>query len=284
MLPTTTETSTARSRIAVEITNARLRSRASSPGARRARLRMARRAAASMSASTTCSRHDLPEDLGQRRTRGGDARTEPTSTARRTRACSGLGRRRLEDARPPSSSTTRPRRSSRIQPASPETTSSHAAAPCSSRSASRVAGGADAAVGDDHEVVAEPLDQLELVAGEQHGRPARRPPAARRRRRLDGDRVEAGERLVEDEDPGRVHQRGRDLRALLVAERETLDVVARPLAEAEPLEQGGGGALGVTARAARADARSRRSARRAASSGRGPAPRACSRTAGGRRG
>jgi hypothetical protein len=55
---------------------------------------------------------------------------------------------------------------------------------------------------------------------------------------VDGERIEARERLVEDQHLGVVHERGGDLRALLIAERERLDVVAEALAETELLEQG----------------------------------------------
>ena len=53
---------------------------------------------------------------------------------------------------------------------------------------------------------------------------------------VDADRVQAGERLVEDEQLGLVHQRGGELHALLVAERELLDAVAGALGQAEALD------------------------------------------------
>ncbi len=105
--------------------------------------------------------------------------------------------------------------------------------------AQRVAGacGPDAAVGDDHEVVAEALDDVELVRREQHGGSGCRGIRQHALHRLDRHRVEARERLVEHEHLGAVHERRGDLRALLVAEREALDGVVRALAEAEPLQQ-----------------------------------------------
>jgi hypothetical protein len=57
---------------------------------------------------------------------------------------------------------------------------------------------------------------------------------------VDRERVETREGLVEDEHLRVVHQRRGDLRALLVAERERLDVVFESLAEAQLLEQDGG--------------------------------------------
>ena len=66
------------------------------------------------------------------------------------------------------------------------------------------AGGDHAAAGEDADRVAEPLDQVELVAGEDD----RHALAALLEQRLgegvDADRVEAGERLVEDEHLGRL--------------------------------------------------------------------------------
>ena len=50
-------------------------------------------------------------------------------------------------------------------------------------------------------------------------------------------RVQPREGLVEDEDFGVVHEGGGDLRTLLIAERERLDVVAQPLAETQSFQQ-----------------------------------------------
>ncbi len=63
-----------------------------------------------------------------------------------------------------------------------------------------------------------------------------------------GERVEARERLVEDQHLGVVHECGGDLRALLVSEREGLDVVGEALAEPELLEQRGRAGLGIRSR------------------------------------
>ena len=84
---------------------------------------------------------------------------------------------------------------------------------------------------------------------------------ARRARRLDGDRVEARERLVEDEHVGVVHEGGGDLRALLVAERELLDGLVAPLGELEAVEQLVGCGAAHRRRACRAAGRGRRAAR-----------------------
>jgi hypothetical protein len=110
-----------------------------------------------------------------------------------------------------------------------------------------VAGGPDLAVRDDHQVVAEPLDQFELVAREEHRHPGRGPVAQHVDHHLDGERVEARERLVEHQHLGLVHQGGGDLGALLVAEGELLELLAGAFAQAEPLEEPGRAAFGVGA-------------------------------------
>ena len=96
------------------------------------------------------------------------------------------------------------------------------------------------AAGEDADGVAQPLDEVELVAGEDD----RDALAALLEQRLgegvDADRVEAGERLVEDEDLGPADERGGELDALLVAEGQLLHLVAPALAQAEPVDPLGG--------------------------------------------
>ena len=89
---------------------------------------------------------------------------------------------------------------------------------------------------DDRDVLADVLDQLELVAGEEDGGAAGRLVAEHLRERAHRDRVEAGERLVEDEQLRLVHQRRRELRPLLVAVRELLDLRVGAVGETEPLQ------------------------------------------------
>ena len=86
------------------------------------------------------------------------------------------------------------------------------------------------------EAVAEPLDEVELVAGEQDGYAAGGLLAQQVHHRVDRGRVEPGEGFVEDQRLRLVEQRGDDLDALLVAEAELLDPVAAAVGEAEPLE------------------------------------------------
>ena len=87
------------------------------------------------------------------------------------------------------------------------------------------------------QVVAEPLDHVELVAGEQHRHAARGLLPQHGHHVVHGDRVEAGERLVEDQRVRLVHQRGRDLDALLVAQRQLLQRSSARSAMPEPVEQ-----------------------------------------------
>ena len=97
-------------------------------------------------------------------------------------------------------------------------------------------GGDDAAVVDDRDVLADVLDQVELVAGEEDGGAAFCLRAQQLGERLHGDRIEPCERLVEHEQLRLVHERRRKLRPLLVAMRELLQLRRRPLGKAEPLQ------------------------------------------------
>jgi len=89
---------------------------------------------------------------------------------------------------------------------------------------------------DDHDVFADLLDQLELMAREDDCGTARRFAAQDLGEGTDGEWVETGERLVEDEQLRLVNQRRRKLRALLVAVRELLELRVRATFEAEALE------------------------------------------------
>ena len=95
-----------------------------------------------------------------------------------------------------------------------------------------------APVVDQHDPVAEPLDELELMAREHDGHAVVRGLAAQHaREHVDPDRVEPRERLVEHEQVGLVHERGGELHPLLVAERQRLDPVAAALGDPERLER-----------------------------------------------
>ena len=96
--------------------------------------------------------------------------------------------------------------------------------------------GDGAAAIDDDRVLAQVLDEVELVRREQHRRAAARLAHEHLGQGVDGDRVESGERLVEHEHVGLVDEGADQLHALLVAEREVLEVAPRPVAEVEALQ------------------------------------------------
>ncbi len=99
-----------------------------------------------------------------------------------------------------------------------------------------LAGGDDAAAIHDRHLLADVLDQLELVAREQHRCAARRLAAQHLRERLHRDRVEPGEGLVEHQQLRLVHERRRELRPLLVPVRQLLDLRSAALGQSEPVE------------------------------------------------
>ena len=99
------------------------------------------------------------------------------------------------------------------------------------------AGSADRAARDDDQLVAESLDHIELVGREQHRGAAGRALLEHACDDVDGERVESRERLVEDQHLRLVDERGSDLCALLVAQREGLHVVVEAFAEPQLLEQ-----------------------------------------------
>ena len=99
-----------------------------------------------------------------------------------------------------------------------------------------VAGGDQPPVADDRHRLAQALDEVELVAGEHDRHAPVGQLAQHAAHHVDADRVKAGERLVEHQHLGVVHERGRELDALLVAERELLGAVVGALAQPEPLD------------------------------------------------
>ena len=88
---------------------------------------------------------------------------------------------------------------------------------------------------DSHSV----LDELELMRGEQDRHAACRLLTQHTGQQVADDRIEAGERLVEHEELGLMHERRRELHPLLVALRQLLDPRAGAVAETEPLEPTG---------------------------------------------
>ncbi len=91
-------------------------------------------------------------------------------------------------------------------------------------------------------------------------------------------RVQAGERLVEDQHLRAVHQGGGQLHPLLVAVRERVDPVARPIGQAELLQPGHRGGARLAGASSRPTGRSAPAGRSPTSWRRGRAPRACTRT------
>ena len=86
--------------------------------------------------------------------------------------------------------------------------------------------------------VAQPLHEVELVAGEHHRHALVGLLPQHAAHHVDRDRVEAGERLVEHQDLRVVDECGGELHPLLVAEAQLLHVVVAPLGDAEPLGPG----------------------------------------------
>ena len=86
------------------------------------------------------------------------------------------------------------------------------------------------------------------MAGEEHRDAVGGPVGQDLGQRVDPDRVEARERLVEDQDLGVVDQGGGQLHPLLVAERQLLDPVAGAVGHAQPLDPVAGGARRVLGR------------------------------------
>jgi len=99
----------------------------------------------------------------------------------------------------------------------------------------RAAGDHPAPVDDAH-AVAQPLDELELVAREDDGQPRIGLLTQDCAHDIDGDRIETRERFVEHEQIGSEHECRGQLDALLVAQAQGLHLVGGPLCQAKPLE------------------------------------------------
>ena len=101
---------------------------------------------------------------------------------------------------------------------------------------------------DDADAVAQPLDELELVAREDDRDTCVRAFAEHARHHVDGDRIEPRKRLVEHE-----HVRPEDecrgqLDPLLVAQAERLQLGVAPVGEPEPVQPAQRGLPGFRAR------------------------------------
>ena len=89
---------------------------------------------------------------------------------------------------------------------------------------------------DDRDVLADVIDELQLMAGEQDRGAAGSLAAEHLGEGSHRERVEPGKGLVEHEEVGLVQQRRRELGALLVSVGELLDFRRGAVGEAEPLE------------------------------------------------
>ncbi|MFC2661223.1 MAG: hypothetical protein ACFNZX_10215 [Actinomyces sp.] len=88
---------------------------------------------------------------------------------------------------------------------------------------------------DDGDPIAQVLDDVELVGGEEGRYPGLGSLAQDLAHDVDRHRVESGEGLVEDEQLGGADEGGRQLDALLVAQAQRLDIVAASLLDAQTL-------------------------------------------------
>ena len=110
--------------------------------------------------------------------------------------------------------------------------------------------GDEPAGADDDDAVAQALDEVELVGGEEGGHTGSGALAQHGAHDVDRHRVQAGEGLVEDEQVGAADEGGGELDALLVAQGEPLDLVVAAPGDAEalgPLPTGPAGGGGVDA-------------------------------------
>ena len=147
-----------------------------------------------------------PTDRRRRRERrpAASSRSTRSSTSNFTRSPSRS--RKVTSARP----------SSQL-PSEPATSTSRCRRPDAGFEGLDGAGGHDPAASDDDDVLADVLDEVELVTGE-HDADARRGSFPHDLgHRGDADRVQAGERLVHDEELRVVDEGGRELDPLLVA-------------------------------------------------------------------
>ena len=216
------------------------------------------------------------------------SRTDPRRRASRRMRSDASAATSSRTATGPSTSTTATPGTSRTQPASAAAPDGPGATTRRWRVRPRCRRSAHPAVGHDpprrqhDEVVADPLHEVELVRREEDRHAPRGLLAHEVGHRVDGVRVEAGERLVEDQRDRGGHDRRGDLDALLVAQRERLEGVVRALGEAEPLEEAPGPPGARRRRSSRAAGPGRPAGRAPAASGRARAPPACSRTGRGR--
>ena len=89
---------------------------------------------------------------------------------------------------------------------------------------------------DDDDVLAEVLDEIELVAGEEHRHPGSRQLLEQPRHGTHRDGIQPGEGFIEDEQVRLVDQGGDELHPLLVAVGQLVHARSRPFRYPQPLE------------------------------------------------
>ena len=136
---------------------------------------------------------------------------------------------------------------------------------------------------DQRDRLAEILDEVELMAREQHVASIRDVVEHDLRQELHGARIESGERLVEHDQVGPVDHRRRELHPLRHPSRQVADRVASAVLEPRAVRAGRVPAPVPRACRARAAERSTRGGRPRACRGTALAPGACSPTTAGRR-
>ena len=130
-----------------------------------------------------------------------------------------------------------------IRPVEPRPAGSrdlHLEVPASGRGLELVDGARrhDAAPADDHDVLADLLDEVQLVGAEHDAHAGGRALAEHLGHGGDPERVEAGEGLVEHQELRVVDQRRGELDALLVAVGQVLELGLGAIREPEPLQPG----------------------------------------------
>jgi len=95
---------------------------------------------------------------------------------------------------------------------------------------------------DHDDVLAQVLDQVKLVAGEQHRHALCRQLGEQPAERVDRQRVQPRERLVQHQQHRLADQRSRELDALLVAVRQPFQTVGAAAGQPEPGQPAIGGA------------------------------------------
>ena len=248
----------------------------------RTRSTISRRATSRIGLDGRSRRHRLAEQLGERRratgakrvTRPGGARGVEHRLRRRRRRRARARRRAVLAAR------RRTPGSAAAQPRGAPVDLTRSAARRAGRAARRRARATSRPSRDDRRRRRRAARRARAGGWRRRtGTPARARSRSTSAQHVDADRVEAGERLVEDEQLGSWTSAAASCTRCWLPSDSFSTRSSRPLGDAEPLDPAVGRAARRRPRRARAAGRSRRAGRARASSGTGRAPRACSRTA-----